>query len=80
MLRTISDLEILQVTEKLSDAKFAGKFGYHRTSWIRIRSGKTKRPINFLIKVATVYPGLKRQAREDLEKILSSNATNSRIS
>jgi len=70
-MKLINDLITLQKTEQLSDEKFAHKFSVHRTTWIRIKTGKIAITIDFLRKVIEVYPGLKKEA----EKFLSSNAT-----
>lgn len=75
-MKTIDTLIQLQKTERLSDEKFAQKFKVHRTTWILIKIGKTKRPLDFLVKVKSVYPGLKKQAQEDIEKILSPDTAN----
>jgi DNA-binding XRE family transcriptional regulator len=67
----IDKLMKLQKLERLSDAKFAQKIGIHRTSWIRIKTGKTKMTVNFLQLVLVVYPGLKK----DVNIFLLQNAT-----
>jgi transcriptional regulator with XRE-family HTH domain len=72
-MKFINDLITLQKTEKLSDEKFARKFGIHRQTWIRIRTRKTALTIEFLRKVIDVYPGLRKEA----EKFLSGNVTGS---
>jgi transcriptional regulator with XRE-family HTH domain len=78
-LETIRELERIRRLERISDADFAAKFGVHRTTWILIRNGKTKRPIDFLSVVPSVYPGLSKIAKADIEKILFKQLTNSSI-
>ena len=70
-MKLINDLITLQKTEQLGDEKFAQKFGIHRMTWIRIKTGKTSITIEFLRKVIAVYPGLKKEA----EKILAGDVT-----
>ena len=70
-MKLIDDLILLQKTEQLGDEKFARKFGIHRITWIRIKTGKIAVSIDFLRKVLEVYPGLKKEA----ENFLTSDAT-----
>jgi len=70
-MELINNLITLQKAERLGDEKFAQKFSIHRTTWIRIKTGRTGLSIEFLRKVIKVYPGLKKE----VEKILSPDAT-----
>ena len=75
-MKTIDTLKQIQKMKQLSDAKFAAKFGVHRTTWIRIKTGQIKSPVSFLAKVEKVYPGLKEQAWKDIHSVLKQQAKN----
>lgn len=72
-MKLIEILKNLQQLEHLSDREFAKKLGVHRTTWIRIKTGKTKDlSAKFLGCVLKAYPGLKR----DVDIFLTNSATN----
>jgi predicted transcriptional regulator len=75
ILNTIDELIKVQRLAHITDENFAKQFGYHRISWIRIKNGKIKRPIDFLSSVPSVYPELKKTVKADIEKILSQKVT-----
>ncbi len=67
----------LQHLERASDRVFAKKFNVHRTTWIRIKNGKTKKlDSDFLGAVLKVYPGLQKEMDNFLSKDATNNSNN----
>jgi transcriptional regulator with XRE-family HTH domain len=60
-MELINKLIRLQETEGLSDEKFARKLKVHRTTWIRIKTSQVNISIEFIRKVLSKYPGLKKE-------------------
>ena len=55
---SIDAVKDIQVKKSLTDQQFADKLGIHRTSWLRIKSGRA--PVNdkFLVRVHRAFPEL----------------------
>ena len=64
----IDALKDIQVKKSLTDQQFADKLGIHRTSWLRVKSGRAPISDKFLVRVHRAFP--------ELGIFLSRNATN----